>query len=350
MERAGAVVRAFAADVADPDAVAEVVATVRREMAPLRGVIHAAAVIEDAPILNVTSELLARVFEPKTIGAWNLHAATLADELETFVLYSSVSVLVGNPGQAAYVAANAYLESLAQYRRARGLPALAVGWGAIADAGFLTRNAAVADMLKKRSGLEAMPVAEALADLGRLLAGGTERVCIARLNLPRLAQVLGGTRVPRFAPILPHDAGADGEAAETLAERLKTIPAAERRSVIVARICEHAGHVLGTGAGRVEIDRPLSEMGLDSLMAVELAEAVEREVAHPVSVMEMLGAGTVGAIADLVLRTLALGGDDDSLEVAPTPGAGVPPGSGDARGSRAGPAPGAQPELAVAHA
>jgi NADPH:quinone reductase-like Zn-dependent oxidoreductase len=316
MERAGATVRAFAADVADLHAVEGVVAAIRSDMLPLCGVIHSAAVIEDAPIMNVTQELLEHVLEPKARGAWNLHVATLDDALDTFVLYSSVSVMVGNPGQGAYVAANLYLEALTQHRRALGLPALAVGWGAIKDAGFLTRNAAVADMLKHRSGLDATPAADALAELGRLIATGTERVSIARYNLQRLGQMLSGARVPRFKPLIPKGMVAEGEASETLADRLKVAPPSERRGMIVAQICAHAGRVLGTTGAQMDVDRPLSEMGLDSLMAVELAEAVERDVAQPISVMQMLSAGNIGAIADLVLKTLGLAEESESQPVA----------------------------------
>jgi acyl transferase domain-containing protein/aryl carrier-like protein len=312
MERAGATVRTFAADVSDPAAVEATIAAIRREMVPLRGVIHSAAVIEDAPVMNITSDLVARVLEPKARGAWNLHQATLDDELDLFVLYSSVSVMVGNPGQGAYVAANLFLESLAQHRRALGLPALAAGWGAIKDSGFLVRNTAVADMLKHRSGLDATPAAEALAELGRLTAAGAERVCIARYNLQRLGQMLAGARVPRFKPLIPKGLVTEGEATETLADRLKVAPAAERRGMIVTQICAHAGRVLGTSGSSLDVERPLAEMGLDSLMAVELAEAVERDVAQPVSVMQMLGAGTIGAIADLVLATLGLAEEGDA--------------------------------------
>jgi len=315
MEKAGAIVRAFAADVSSAASVVAIVKTIRAEMLPLRGVIHSAAVIEDAPVLNVTPELLARVFEPKMTGAWNLHQATLEDSLDLFVLYSSSSVLVGNPGQAAYVAANLYLESLAQHRRALGLPALAVGWGAIKDTGFLTRHANVADMLKNRSGLDATPSSEALAELGRLLSVGAARVCVARFNLQRLGQMLASARVPRFLPIIPQGLNAEAQSAESLAELLKTTAPEDRRGLIIARIRDHAARILGTGANSLEADRSLSEMGLDSLMAVELAEAVERDIEQPISVMQMLSAGTINAIADLALKTLGLTQDLD----APTP-------------------------------
>lgn len=323
MESAGAVVRSFAADVADPAAVEGVIRTIRSEMPPLRGIIHSAAVIEDAPIMNITDQLLARVLEPKLLGAWNLHQATLADELDLFVMYSSSSVMVGNPGQGAYVAGNLYLESLAQYRRAQGRPALAVGWGAIKDTGFLTRNAAVADMLKNRSGLDATPAAEALDELGRLLAVDASRVCIAKFNLARLGQMLAGARVPRFLPIIPQGMAVEGEESETLADRLKSAPEGERHALILSRIREHAGRVLGTSAAQLDVERSLSDMGLDSLMAVELAEAVERDIAQPMSVMQMLGAGSIAAIADLVLKSLGFGAESEPGAAAKAPAGGA---------------------------
>jgi acyl transferase domain-containing protein/acyl carrier protein len=306
MADTGAVIRDFAADVADPDALAAVIDAIRSEMPPLRGVIHAAAVIEDAPILNITSELLDRVLEPKSRGAWNLHHATLTDSLDFFVLYSSASVLVGNPGQGAYVAANLQLEALAQHRRAAGLPALAVGWGAIKDAGFLTRNAAVAELLKSRSGMEATPAAEALAELGRLLASGASRVYVAKFNFDRLGQMFGGARAPRLAPICPQGLSGDGQPGESLADRLASIPEAERRALVLARIAEHAGRVLGVGTTQLDAERSLTDLGLDSLMAVELAEAVGRDIGQPISVMQMLSAGSIGSIADLILKTCGL--------------------------------------------
>ena len=321
LEKMGAKVRAFAADVADPASLAGVLATVRAEMSPLTGIIHSAAVIEDAPILNLTGDQLERVFQPKMIGAWNLHEATLQDPIAMFVLYSSSSAVVGNPGQGAYVAANLYLDALALYRRSLGLPALAVGWGAIKDAGFLTRHQAVAGMLKSRTGLDATPAHEALADLGRLSSVGATRVSVGRFDLQRLSQMLPGARVPRFLPIVPKGTAASLQAEETLAELLKKTPEGDRRALVLARVREHGARVLGTAATQINVDQPLSELGLDSLMAVELASGLERDLGQPISVMQMLSAGSLAAIAELVMKILGL--DIDSDTGTPQPSAQV---------------------------
>jgi acyl carrier protein len=306
LEQMGAKVRAFAADIADANSLASVLATVRTEMAPLTGIIHSAAVIEDAPILNLSAEQLDHVFRPKLLGAWNLHQATLHDSIDMFVLYSSSATVVGNPGQGAYVAANLYLDALALHRRSLGLPALSIGWGAIKDTGFLTRHEGVAGMLKARTGLDATPAHEALADLGRLSAVGAIRVSVGRFDIQRVSQTLAAVRAPRFIPILPKGAEANLQAQETLSQLLAKVPATDRRALILARVQAHGARVLSTSAAQIKVDQPLAELGLDSLMAVELAVALECDVGQPVSVMKLLGAGSLAAIAELVVRMLGM--------------------------------------------
>jgi NADPH:quinone reductase-like Zn-dependent oxidoreductase/acyl carrier protein len=319
LEKMGVQVRAFSVDVSDRAALDHALNTVRSEMAPLTGVLHAAAAIEDAPILNLTPDQLERVFQPKMIGAWNLHEATLKDSLDMFVLYSSSSALVGNPGQGAYVAANLYLDALALYRRSQNLPALSIGWGAIKDAGFLTRHQAVAGMLKTRTGLDATPAKEALNDLGRLASVGATRVGVGKFDLQRLSQMLPGARVPRFAPIIPKGASAALQTEETLVELLKKTAESERRSLILARVREHGGRVLGTTASQIDVERPLSELGLDSLMAVELASGLERDLGQPISVMQMLSAGSLEAISEVIMKMLGFSAADTDTPRAPSP-------------------------------
>lgn len=311
-EAAGVTVQAFAADVSNPQDVATVLDSVRTQMPPLIGVIHSAAVIEDAPIQNMDADQVSRVFGAKMLGARNLHEATLADPVEMFVLYSSVSAVVGNPGQGAYVAANLYLDALAQHRRALGLPALSVGWGAILDTGFLTRHENVRDMLKSRTGLDATPAYEALDDLGRILAAGASRVSVARIDLSRLQQMLPSARSPRFAPILPDDAASALQADETLADILATMPKEGQRAFVLERLLETTARVLGTKASQVNPQQALGDLGLDSLMAVELAGLLERDVGQSVPVMQLLGADSLNAVSDVLATMLGLDADEDA--------------------------------------
>lgn len=310
-EAAGVKVKAFAADVSKADQVNDMVDKIRVSLPPLIGIIHSAAVIQDAPIQNMDADQVSSVFSAKMLGARNLHEATIGDPIEMFVLYSSISAVVGNPGQAAYVGANLYLDALAQDRRALGLPGLSVGWGAILDTGFLTRHENVRDMLKSRTGLDATPASEALTDLGRILAAGSSRVSVARIDLSRLQQMLPAAHSPRFAPILPDDAASALKADETLADLLAAIPKNEQRSFILERLLETTARVLGTKASQVNPQQALGDLGLDSLMAVELAGSLERDVGQTVPVMQLLGADSLNAVADFLATLLGLDSEND---------------------------------------
>ena len=151
LEAQGARVEAVACDIADHDVLAKVIERIQKTLPPLKGVLHAAATFDDALLAKLDAERMTNVLRPKLLGAWHLHQLTLDIPLEHFVLYSSVTTYIGNPGQANYVAANAGLEGLAALRQAMGLPATCIGWGPIGDAGFLTRNDAVKESLAQRS-------------------------------------------------------------------------------------------------------------------------------------------------------------------------------------------------------
>ncbi len=156
-------------DVTRRDSVDWLVHWIESQHGPLVGMIHAAMVLADGAMSELDEARIAAVLSPKIDGALHLDQATRHATLDYFVLYSSATTLIGNPGQASYVAANGFLEGLARRRRAENLPALAVAWGPIADAGVLARDAATGAKLARRTGRSGLKAADALAHLGRLL-------------------------------------------------------------------------------------------------------------------------------------------------------------------------------------
>ncbi len=300
----GVTVKPIALDVTDGAAVDAAFADIRAAMPPIRGIVHAAAVIEDAPIIMIDRDPMHRVMAAKMQGAWNLHRASLADPIEQFVLYSSSSAVVGNPGQAAYVGANLFLDALAQMRRAAGLPALSIGWGAIKGAGFLTRNVQVEEMLSSRAGMGATPYPVALEDLGRMLAVGATRVAVAQFNLLRLGQSLALARTPRFERLVPQGINVAMVGGGSMAGVLEAAGEDERFDLLMTIVREQVARVVGSTAAQIEPDRALAELGLDSLMAVELAESLEQEIGRPVSVMQMIQAGTVLGVVNVAMRSV----------------------------------------------
>ena len=125
-------------DIAEPGTAERLVAAATATGLPVRGVLHAAAVVEDATLTNITDELIDRDWAPKVYGAWNLHQATATQPLDWFCSFSSAAALVGSPGQGAYAAANSWLDAFTHWRRAQGLPATAIAWGAWAEVGRAT--------------------------------------------------------------------------------------------------------------------------------------------------------------------------------------------------------------------
>jgi acyl transferase domain-containing protein/NADPH:quinone reductase-like Zn-dependent oxidoreductase/NADP-dependent 3-hydroxy acid dehydrogenase YdfG/acyl carrier protein len=303
----GVTVLPLACDVADRASLGAALDRVRAQMPPITGVLHAAAVIEDAPVVMIEREQAHRVQGAKIQGAWNFHDLTRDDPIAAFVLYSSSAAVVGNPGQGIYVGANLFCDALAQVRRAQGLPALSVAWGAIKGAGFLTRNAQVEDMLAARAGMGATPYRDALRELGHLLAIGANRVAASQFNLMRLGQALPATRRPRFEKLVPQGVSVAADGSSEWAEALAAMSENERGEALTTLVRDKVAQVIGAAASQIEIDKPLAELGLDSLMAVELAEVLEADIGKPISVMQMIQAGSVGGVVTLVQRAFRPG-------------------------------------------
>jgi phthiocerol/phenolphthiocerol synthesis type-I polyketide synthase C len=313
----GVAVRALACDVTDAAALEAALDRVRAEMPPLRGVVHAAMVMDDALIRNLDAARLRRVFEPKVLGARNLDRCTRGLDLDFFLLYSSATTLFGNPGQANYVAANVALEALAQQRRAAGLPATCVCWGPIADAGYLADNGSVRDALVARLGAPALGADEALNRLGEVLAADSP-VREANLGLVgfdwnALARVLPGAGAPKFAE-LARRARADApgmHSAQDLRRQLDALEPGELAAALGAILCQEIGAVLRIAPERIDTGVSLFDLGMDSLMAMELAMALEGRLNVKLPLMALSEGPTVERLVQRVFKELRPAAGED---------------------------------------
>ncbi len=269
----GAEVTVAACDVADREALAGVLAAIPAEQ-PLTGVIHTAGVLDDGLLSSLTPERLGKVLAPKVDAAWNLHDLTKDLDLSAFVLYSSIAGLIGNAGQANYAAGNTFLDALAQYRQANGLPATSLAWGLWAQASTLSGSLEEADLRRiERTGLLPLSSADAMDLFDAAPGTGEAILAVTRLNTAALRKQTDGphplfrglvTTAPRKAP-----ARAAGES--SLADRLGALSATERDQALIdlvrARVAGVLGHTDHTG---IDADRAFQELGFDSLTAVEL--------------------------------------------------------------------------------
>ena len=278
MEAGGTRVLTAACDVADRDALAAVLERARHEGLPLRGVFHAAGVLADAPLNRLTPRTLRAPRDAKVLGAWHLDRLTAGDALDCFVVFSSVASLFGTPGQGNYAAANAFLDALAHDRRARGLHGLSVNLGPVASIGLATSTADGMRSLR-RLGLDSLVAARVPEAIDRLMASDSTQAACMAFDATRWHAAMGHDGAisliePRAAA---EGAAPGGSAARSLRVALVAVPAGPpRRALMEAALKAEVAAVLRMAAARVPADRPLKALGLDSLMALELRNRLER--------------------------------------------------------------------------
>ena len=271
---AGALVSVVACDVGDRDALAGLLAQLPARY-PLRGVFHAAGVLDDAVIASLTPTRIDTVLRAKVDGAWNLHELTQDLNLSAFVLFSSMAGIVGAPGQGNYAAANSVLDGLAAYRRGRGLPGLSVAWGMWEQASTMTQHLGDRDKARmSRVGLAALSTRQALQLFDTALLGDHPVVVATQLDraalsthsavLPPLLSQLATRRARR---VIDHT---DMVSLTGLRARLEGLTPEQRQRELVDLVCSNAATVLGHSTADIEAEDAFQELGFDSLTAVEL--------------------------------------------------------------------------------
>jgi NADPH:quinone reductase-like Zn-dependent oxidoreductase/acyl carrier protein len=298
---AGTEVRAFACNVSDRIALASTLRDIRASMPPLCGVIHAAMAIDDSLVTDLTSEKLAHVLAPKLAGAINLDRLTRKDSIELFLLYSSATTILGAPGQGSYVAANLALEALSQARMARGLPSLAVAWGPIADVGYLAEKQSDRDALARRLAAVPMPARDALECLPALWGSGLPAVACATVNWNGASRHLPVLASPTFANIAGKVGETDGS---DLRERLKGLSAEEARDLVASLLRGEIARILMFAPDRIDSTKALSELGMDSLMAVELRLALESRLGIDLPTLSLADNTTLVTLARRIVNML----------------------------------------------
>ena len=295
-------------DVSDERQVAQLLKRIRETMPTLRGVIHAAMVLDDAVLTRLDRAAFERVMAPKAAGAWHLHRQTLDLPLDCFVLFSSVSSLIGNAGQGNYVAANAFLDALAHYRRSRGLPAMSINWGMLREVGVAARNPEIVRHLEKL-GISGLTVAAALAALDDLFQRNP--VQVGAMDIDWKVWASSGSHSRCYEHLVSQQ-GKTGSG-NAFTDILLQIPHSERQAHAEAFLLNHVAGVLRTSADRLDVQTSLDRFGIDSLMAVELSTAVCLETGVRFSTMLMMRGPTIAQLATELITELIT--EDDELLV-----------------------------------
>ncbi|HEY3708380.1 MAG TPA: SDR family NAD(P)-dependent oxidoreductase, partial [Amycolatopsis sp.] len=305
----GVAVEVAQCDVADRAALAAVLATVPAEH-PLTAVVHAAGVLDDGVITALTPERVDKVLRPKVDGALNLHELTRDTALSAFVLFSSVSGVLGAPGQGSYAAANAFLDALAAHRVAHGLPGLSLGWGLWGEVGGMGGTLSAEEVTRlATSGIVPLSTVEGLALFDRALVVRQATVVPAKLDLPTLRRL---ERIPKTLAELVGRAGrriAAGAATaieDSFAARLLRLPEADRGDAVLELVRGHAATVLGyRGAHEIEPSAQFQSLGFDSLTAIELRNGLTSATGQRLPATLIFDHPTPSALAGHLLAELA---------------------------------------------
>ncbi|OGT81122.1 MAG: hypothetical protein A3J35_07710 [Gammaproteobacteria bacterium RIFCSPLOWO2_02_FULL_52_10] len=301
-------------DVSDPVALKKILREINTGHTPLKGIIHAAMILEDSIIRNLDEASFINVFRPKIQGAWCLHQLTNELPLDFFILYSSATTCLGNPGQANYVAANAYLESLARFRRSQGLPALAIAWDAILDAGYLARNDSLRETFTKRLGINGIRKEQAFRALEMALENNIEDPIIMNANWTAVRRLLPIIKTPMYINIKHRidDTGALNETVD-VQELIKGLSREEIHVLISGMLGDEVARILQLPRDKVEHNRSIQDLGVDSLMAMELVAAIEKRFDVEIPIMALSDNVTVDSLSVRLTKALmSEHGDQDN--------------------------------------
>jgi acyl transferase domain-containing protein/NAD(P)-dependent dehydrogenase (short-subunit alcohol dehydrogenase family)/SAM-dependent methyltransferase/acyl carrier protein len=318
LERSGVQVKVQRCDVSNKDDLALSLAEIDKNLPPLRGIIHAAGILDDGAIMHQDWDRFRKVMASKVTGGWNLHRLTLDRALDFVILFSSGASLVGSPGQGNHAAANAFLDSLAHYRTALGYPTVSINWGAWAQVGSAAyrklERENEPEMIRPQDGLKALEWAfyqDPQIGLPELVQFG-----VLGIDWPRFLQRYPAGKAPAFFKSFIERRATNGrlpaasrqlEKRADLLQEMLSLPAKQRLGFLNSQVREHTRQVLGViSAQNIDPNQPLNELGLDSLMAVDLRNKLGSLVNQSLPATLLFEYPTINAITNYLSQRLQI--------------------------------------------
>jgi thioester reductase-like protein len=313
LEQLGAKILVAQADVSNEEDVVRVLEAVEASMPSLRGIIHAAGILDDGILLQQNSEQFTRVMDPKVKGAWNLHILTQKLPLDFFVVFSSAASLLGSPGQGNYAAANAFMDALAHYRFSVGLPGLSINWGPWSDAGMAVSLSSLQQARLAAQGVNTIAPEQGLQVLEQVLGQAMAQVGVLPFELSVFKQQLSsGKQLPLLLELLPK-ASPQEEVQQVSAQRdellqqLKDVSVNKRQEILAAYLQGKVAKVLGLSTLDLDIQQSLQDLGFDSLMAVDLTSLIRTELQVEVPIRAFIEEPSIANLTALLIDQLLPG-------------------------------------------
>ncbi|BBD69156.1 polyketide synthase [Nostoc commune NIES-4072] len=309
LEQIGAQILVVQADVSQSQQVAKVLAEITTSMPPLRGIIHAAGVLDDAVLVRQDWQQFAKVLSPKVQGAWNLHTLTQNIALDFFILFSSAASLLGSPGQGNHAAANTFLDTLAYYRRSQGLPALSINWGAWTELGVVgKRNFSEVTSMQ---GVGTITPKQGIQILEKVFQHPSAQVGVVPINWSQFMQRFTNDTVPAFLAELVREVGlqvkvelVSVQQPEFLVQLEKVAPDA-RQEILLGHVRDQVTKVLGLSSSHsLESHKGFFDIGMDSLTSVELRNRLQTSLGRSLPSTLIFDYPTLDALAGYLVKEM----------------------------------------------
>ncbi|NER52360.1 MAG: SDR family NAD(P)-dependent oxidoreductase, partial [Symploca sp. SIO1A3] len=309
LETAGASVSVLLGDISLQEDVNKIFQQMQASLPLLKGVIHAAGMLDDGVLQNMSWEQFTQVMTPKVQGTWHLHQLTQDLPLDFFVCFSSMASMLGNPGQGNYAAANGFMDALAHYRRGIGLPGLSINWGAWASAGMAASLASGHQQRLEASGMIAIESERGMQALGSLLSDSSSQVGVLPIDWSKFARQLpSGQKIPFLEALISAEPSLTKKSAFLL--ELEATAPSERRSLLVAHVRRQVALVLGIkNPESIALETGFFNLGLDSLTSVELRNKLQTSLDCSLPSTLAFDYPKIGKIVDYLLKNVLVGKD-----------------------------------------
>ncbi|MFM2061665.1 MAG: hypothetical protein RLZZ507_1335 [Cyanobacteriota bacterium] len=315
LEQTGAKISVRLGDISEEQDVASILKLIEESPAPLRGVIHAAGIIDDGVLQQMNWERFRKVMAPKLQGAWHLHHLTQKLPLDFFVCFSSITSLLGSAGQGNYAAANAFMDALAYYRQSMGLPGLTINWGAWEQGGMAARLGSQHQNRLRATGMSFITQEKGLQILGELLSQPVSQVGVFPINWSRFAEHLpGGVKMPCLEALVSKQQK-ETKSQEVL-EQLKAAVEIERHQIMIHYLQVKIGNLLGFSKSQLpQPELGFFRMGMDSLIAVELRNLLSSTFGCSISTATLFETSNIQDLAEYLIKEIFPEGQDQELEL-----------------------------------